>query len=64
MVKLEIILNDNGTLSMSGPIDNLYMCYGMMELAKDVLRERHKANQQKIQKVGPQELLEFGGKRS
>jgi predicted HAD superfamily Cof-like phosphohydrolase len=49
---------------MSGPIDNLYMCYGMMELAKDVLRERHKANQQKIQKVGPQELLEFGGKRS
>lgn len=62
MVKLEIILNDNGTLSVNGPIDNLHMCYGLLELAKDALREKA-AQQRRIQPAaGPTDFMKIVGK--
>lgn len=60
MVRLEITLNDDGTLSMSGPIDNLFQCYGLLELAKDALRSRHGAVQQQVQRPSPLDVLALG----
>ena len=37
---LEIVMDDSGRMTVNGPIDNLALCYGLMEIAKDVLRER------------------------
>ena len=61
-IELKIRLNDNGTLSMEGPIDNLFQCYGLMELAKDALRERVKAQQAKVQSPLPADIAVFARK--
>lgn len=37
--KIEIIMEDNGQMVVNGPITNLALCYGMLEVAKDVVRE-------------------------
>lgn len=37
---LKIIVDDAGRMTLEGPIDNLQICYALLELAKDVLRER------------------------
>ena len=38
--KLTIIMSPNGTVSVTGPIDNGLLCFGLLEVAKDVIRER------------------------
>ena len=37
-VKLQITLSPNGGVSVTGPIDNAMLCYGLLEAAKDVIR--------------------------
>ena len=32
-------MEDNGQMVVNGPITNLALCYGMLEVAKDVVRE-------------------------
>lgn len=42
MIQLTITLDEKtGQLQVSGPIENRMLCYGMMDLAKDVIREQH-----------------------
>ena len=36
--KLTITLSPNGQVSVTGPIDNAMLCYGLLEVAKDVVR--------------------------
>lgn len=36
--KIEIVLTDNGQVSVSGPLQDKIACLGMLELAKDVVR--------------------------
>ena len=36
-IKIEIVLKD-GTLSVTGVLDNKLLCYGLLEAAKDVVR--------------------------
>ena len=36
--KLAITLSPNGQVSVTGPIDNAMLCYGLLEVAKDVVR--------------------------
>lgn len=60
MVKLEIIINDNGTMSINGPIDNLLQCYGMLEIAKDTLRQRMLAKQAAVQPANIADLMLVG----
>ena len=36
--KLTITLSPNGGVSVNGPIDNAMLCYGLLEVAKDVVR--------------------------
>ncbi len=37
--KLTIIMSPNGTVSVTGPIDNGILCFGLLEVAKDVIKE-------------------------
>lgn len=34
-----LTLEDNGQLNLQGPIENSILCYGMLEVAKDILRD-------------------------
>ncbi len=36
--KLTITLSPNGKVQVEGPIDQIMLCYGLLEAAKDVLR--------------------------
>lgn len=48
-IALTIILNPNGSISVSGGcIHNLILSYGLLEGAKDVLREYNQQKQNKI----------------
>ncbi len=38
--KLTIIMSPDGTVLVTGPIDNGLLCFGLLEVAKDVIRER------------------------
>ena len=37
-VQLTITMEADGRIGVSGPIDNLVLCLGLLELAKDALR--------------------------
>ncbi len=37
--KLTITMSPNGAISVTGPIDNGLLCFGLLEVAKDVVRE-------------------------
>jgi hypothetical protein len=52
VAQLAIILDDRGQLSVTGPIDNKMLAYGMLELAKDVIYERGKEAERRI-KLAP-----------
>lgn len=38
-VQLLLTLNRDGSLNVTGPIDDRVLCYGMLDYAKDVIRE-------------------------
>ncbi len=46
VVTLTIQKHPNGEVHVNGPIGNLYMCYALLELAKDALRTHNAQGQQ------------------
>lgn len=40
-LKLIITINPDGSVSVNGPINDKVICYGMLEAAKDAIREHH-----------------------
>lgn len=48
-VQLVITLTDEGQLNVSGPIDNKMLCYGILEVAKEVVAERARQSQKLVQ---------------
>lgn len=38
VVEITIRVDDNGNVNVSGPISNKLMCYGMLELARDAIK--------------------------
>ena len=38
MIQIVITLQDDGQLTITGPIQNRVMAYGLLELAKDAIR--------------------------
>ena len=49
--ELKITINDDGQLSVSGPIQNKLLSYGMLMVAMDAIRDQHEANSRLIQPV-------------
>ena len=39
-VRLQITMKANGSVEVNGPIDNAMLCYGLLEVAKDIVRTR------------------------
>lgn len=58
-VELKIVANDNGTLSLYGPINNIVQCYGLLELAKDALREMQAEKQRAVRSPMPADIAAF-----
>lgn len=46
--KLVIELQSNGSVTVSGPLGNKFLCYGMLEAAKDAVRDYVQKNQSAI----------------
>ncbi len=63
-VQLVLTLEDNGSLSVAGPLDNLLQCYGMLGLAKDALKDYAAAKQARVQVAPASALVGLdGGKK-
>ena len=59
--ELRIVLSDTGQLTVMGPIDDMLGCYGMLELAKDVVRARAAERaRQKVAQPSPQDIALLG----
>ncbi len=56
---LIITLQDDGKLNVNGPLHNPLMCYGMLEIAKDVIRA-HAQKQESRVKLAPTIPPHFG----
>lgn len=39
MIQITITVDDQGKVGVTGPIDNVHMCYGLLEVAKDIIRK-------------------------
>jgi hypothetical protein len=39
IAQIVITLDDSGTVAVNGPIDQVLMCYGLLEMAKDSIRK-------------------------
>jgi hypothetical protein len=37
-IQITISMDDNGKISVNGPIENKLVCYGLLESAKDAIR--------------------------
>ena len=51
--QLVITLEDNGQLNVNGPLDNLLMCYGMLSLAHDSIKDYAASKQNRVQLATP-----------
>lgn len=45
-VRIELVMRDGGQFSVSAPFENRALCYGMLEMARDVIQQRSEALQQ------------------
>ena len=57
MITITITLDEVGRLTVVGPFDQQVLCFGMLEMAKDVVRQVFLASQQKIQPVTVMPIL-------
>lgn len=40
MIELKIVIDEKGQIGVSGPLDNPFQCYAMLETARDVINDR------------------------
>lgn len=57
---LRIDVDAEGRVSITGPIDQLPFCYGLLEIAKDILRKRAEAATTKVVSPSPRDVLSLG----
>jgi hypothetical protein len=46
MIELTIQMDPSGNVSINGPIDNTILCYGLLEVARDLLKNHRDKKQQ------------------
>ena len=47
-LELKIIMQDNGAVGMSGPMENMVLCLGLLEVGKVVLMKHHENKDNRI----------------
>jgi len=50
-MQLVITMTAAGQMNVTGPLQNPLLCYGMLELAKDIIRKMSADNEAKMVKV-------------
>ena len=64
MIQAQIVvqLNHDGTINVSAPLENKLLCYGLLEVAKDLVRDHKPA----LVQTAPAEVLRGlnGGSRA
>jgi len=58
MQEFELLVkyNADGSVSVNGPINDRLLCYGMLEMAKDAVRDYNKERESKIIKPAKLEI--------
>lgn len=57
-LELKITMADDGSsLSVTGPVDNIGICYAMLELAKDNLRQHQ--SKRLLEKIRPATMTDL-----
>lgn len=56
-VELKITLDESGQVHVTGPLGNLILCYGMMDMAKDAIRAQAA---RQIQRPTPADVVAIG----
>ncbi len=66
MIQLTITMDDAGKVSASGPIQDKVLCYGLLEAAKDGIRQWHVEQTDGPKIVAPNgaDVLAIAGKRN
>lgn len=67
--QLVIAISDQGEVTVTGPLHDKFVCYAMLEAARDTIKEWHdKAKQSRIVPLSPTDLshlkLANGGKQT
>lgn len=47
-VELKIMMDEAGNVGVSGPIENLILCYGLLEIGKQSIQKHHEANANRL----------------
>lgn len=58
MIELKIMINEDGKVGVSGPLDDTFRCYAMLEVARDLIHER--AMDKKASGIVPASGLDLG----
>ena len=51
MIQLTITVQDDGRTRVDGPVDDKILCYGLLEAAKDAVRDHVAAKARRVQPV-------------
>jgi hypothetical protein len=60
VAELKISIDDKGQVTINGPIDQVPLCYGLLEIAKDVIRNQAAENAKRVQRPALAEVAAFG----
>jgi hypothetical protein len=62
--QLVITINDKGEVSVSGPLENKLICYGLLEMAKDIIAAYTEQAQKQIKPATKADLSLITGERA
>lgn len=48
-VELKIVINEAGQVGISGPIENKMLCYGLLEIAREIIYTHNEQNKKLVQ---------------
>ncbi len=52
-VELKITMDDAGNVGVNGPIENLILCYGLLEIGRQSIHRHHEQNAGKLIQTPP-----------
>jgi hypothetical protein len=70
IAKMHITMHEGGSISVSGPLANKSLCYAMLEMARDAVKdqcdqlEREAKEKQRIISAAPADVLALNGRRA
>lgn len=60
-IQITITLDENGAISVNGPLENPILCYGLLVMAKDAIANHVSMAQRRVQPAPASALSLIGG---